>query len=72
MRDSIIVDNLMYSFAPTPENGLLIKSYLGGVSDEELPFLASCLAKWEPNMDAATFIDSTFNQREFFRFLSGF
>jgi hypothetical protein len=62
------VDNLVYSFAPTPENGLLIKPYLGSIYDIELKHLASCLEQWSFGVDASIFLDSFFCQREFLEF----
>jgi len=63
------VDNLVYSFAPTPENGLLIKPYLGSIYDSELKHLAGCLERWAFGVDASCFLESFFGQREFFEFV---
>jgi carboxy-terminal domain RNA polymerase II polypeptide A small phosphatase len=68
LRDCILVDNLAYSFAPTPENGLLIKPYLGSIYDSELKHLASCLEQWSYGVEASIFLESFFGQREFLEF----
>lgn len=68
LRDCIIVDNLIYSFASCMANGILIKPFLMLGQDEELRYLSGVLDKWKPNTDAKYFIERELNQREFFKF----
>ena len=44
-EDIILVDNLIYSFAPDLDNGIHIKSYVQGRDDYELEYLANVLDK---------------------------
>lgn len=70
LRDSILVDNLLYSFAATPYNGVLIKPFLLPGPDDELKHLASVLEHWRPGVEARSFVESQFGQKDFFRHLS--
>ena len=67
LRDCIIIDNLIYSFASTMANGILIKPFLMMGQDEELRYLSGILERWKPNTDSKYFIERELNQREFFK-----
>lgn len=69
LRDCIIIDNLIYSFASCMQNGILIKPFIILGVDEELRFLASLLEKWKPGTDSKYFLERELNQLEFFRFM---
>jgi hypothetical protein len=43
MKDMLIVDNYIYSFALNLENGICVKPYYEGKEDVELMFLADAL-----------------------------
>lgn len=66
IRDCLIIDNLVYSFAANLGHGILIKPFLVMTPDEELRFLSSALEKWKPGVDSKTFVEREFGQREFF------
>ena len=62
------MDNLVYSFAANPDNGLLIKPYLGTADrDEELLYLADALEQWDSETPASLFLQKHFRQKEFFK-----
>ena len=65
IRDCIIVDNLVYSFAANLGHGVLIKPFLVMAADEELRFLAAALDRWKPGTDSRNFVEREFGQREF-------
>lgn len=69
LRDCIIIDNLIYSFATNLGHGILIKPFLVIAADEELRFLSNVLEKWKPGTDSRHFIEREFGQREFFAHL---
>jgi len=70
LKDVILVDNLVYSFAANLHNGILIKPFLGPGIDEELKFLSEALERWRPGVEAKHFIEREFGQREFFSHLN--
>ena len=62
------MDNLVYSFAANPDNGLLIKPYLGTSDrDEELLYLADALERWAPGTSASQVLETHFRQKDFLR-----
>lgn len=64
----LLVDNLVYSFAANPDNGLLIKPYLGTSDrDDELLYLADALEQWSEDTPASQFLQTHFRQKEFLR-----
>lgn len=70
LRDSLLIDNLIYSFSSTPHNGILIKSFVMPGPDDELKYLAHSLEEWKIGTEARTFIDLNFKQKDFFNNLS--
>lgn len=69
IRDCIIVDNLVYSFAANVPQGILIKPFLVMTTDEELRFLSSALDRWKPGVDSRVFVEREFGQRDFLIYL---
>lgn len=69
LRDCIIIDNLIYSFAANMRQGILIKPFLVMSADEELRFMSNILDRWKPNTESKFFIEREFNQRDFFTHL---
>ena len=69
LRDCIIIDNLIYSFAANIGHGILIKPFLIIAADEELKFISNILERWKPNTDSRYFVEREFGQRDFFSYL---
>lgn len=59
-ENTILVDNLIYSFAADLDNGIHIKSYVDGRDDYELEYLANVLDRLEYGDDIPQFIDTNF------------
>ena len=65
LKDVIIVDNSIISFAFNLQNGIPIKAFLGDKNDEELLFMVTYLEELFSKPDVRTHIDSTFKLQEF-------
>jgi len=67
--DMIVVDNILYSFALNPKNGIPIKSYIKGEEDCELHVLVNSLEKYDCVGDSRVFIEESFKVGEFYSWL---
>lgn len=65
LKDIIIVDNSLISFAFNLSNGIPIKAFLGNKNDEELLFMVTLLEEVFSKTDVRTVIDRTFRLQEF-------
>ena len=64
IKDIIIVDNSIISFAFNLSNGVPIKAFLGNKNDEELLFMVTFLEELF-SKDVRTHINSTFKLQEY-------
>ena len=65
LRDIIIVDNSIISFAFHMSNGIPIKAFLGNKNDEELLFMVTFLEELFSHTDVRKHIDATFKLQAF-------
>jgi len=65
MKDIMLVDNSIISFAFNLENGIPIKAFLGKEPDEELLFMVTYLEEIFAKDDVRTHINETFRLIEF-------
>ena len=65
IKDVIIVDNSLISFAFNLANGIPIKAFLGNKNDEELLFMVTYLEELFSFTDVRTHINATFKLQEF-------
>ena len=63
LKDIILVDNSIISFAFNLSNGIPIKAFLGDKPDEELLYMVTFLEEVFTKTDVRTHIDSTFKLR---------
>ena len=68
-EDMVMVDNYIYSFSGSLENGIPIKPYLCGKEDYELEYLADKLQTMKKLDDCATFLEDNFNLHHFYKYL---
>ena len=60
LRDMVIVDNSIISFAFNLKNGVPIKAFLGDKNDDELLFMVTLLEELFTKDDVRKYIDETF------------
>ena len=60
LKDVIIVDNSIISFAFNLSNGIPIKAFLGNKNDEELLFMVTFLEELFSHTDVRAHINQTF------------
>ena len=65
LRNIVIVDNSIISFAYQLSNGVPIRAYLGEKNDEELLFMTSYLEEIFSVTDVRTKIEDTFKMEAF-------
>jgi len=66
LKNVIIVDNLVSSFANHISNGIPIRPYIGGDEDRELQYLAFMLKRVEKYSTCVEFIKKEFKLKEFY------
>ena len=66
IKDIMIVDNSIISFAFNLENGIPIKAFLGNENDDELLYMVTYLEEIFVKDDVRTHIRETFRLVEFF------
>lgn len=65
IKNMMIVDNSIISFAFNLENGIPIKAFLGNENDDELLYMVTFLEEIFVKDDVRTHISSTFRLFEF-------
>ena len=63
LKDMIIVDNSIISFAFNLSNGVPIKAFLGDKNDDELLYMVTFLEELFTKEDVRTYIDMTFKMQ---------
>ena len=66
LKNVIIVDNLISSFANNMSNGIPIRPFLKGDEDKELEYLALRLTRVEKYSSCIEFIEKEFNLKNFY------
>lgn len=70
-ENTILVDNLIYSYGADISNGIHIKSYVDGKDDYELEYLANVLDKLQFGENIGQFIETNFRFKQFYATLGG-
>ena len=65
LKDMMLVDNSIISFAFNLDNGIPIKAFLGDQNDEELLFMVTYLEEIFEVPDVRPHINKTFRLQEF-------
>lgn len=70
IKNMVLVDNLLYSFAANFENGIPIKPYIMGKDDWELMYLADVLTKLNHGDDVSKFLIENMKLYHFYELLA--
>lgn len=70
IKNMVLVDNLLYSFAANFENGIPIKPYIMGKDDWELMYLADVLSKLNDGDDVSKFLIENMKLYHFYQLLA--